>query len=115
MIKNMTCIMCPMGCNLTAEEKDNEIIISGNTCNRGEKYGKQEFVSPMRIVTTLVKLKNGKVAPVKTSKAIPKSKIVEVLDVIKEIEYKSPTVIGDKVIDNVCNLNADIVITKNVD
>ena len=43
MKKEMTCISCPVGCRLTAYEKDGKIIIEGNACKRGEVYGISEM------------------------------------------------------------------------
>ena len=40
---NTICIMCPMGCSLTIEEIDGQVVVKGNTCKRGEIYGKEEY------------------------------------------------------------------------
>lgn len=33
------CIMCPMGCPLDINKVDGKIVVTGNTCKRGEIYG----------------------------------------------------------------------------
>ena len=59
--KELTCICCPMGCALNIEMENNEIVkISGNTCKRGDTYARAEIVRPVRMVTTIVKVENGK-------------------------------------------------------
>lgn len=105
------CIMCPMGCELTIEKVKGEIKVSGNTCLRGETYGKAEVTNPMRMVTALIKTSKG-CLPVKTTNLIPKNKISAVLKEIQKIEVKSAKA-GDIVLKNVCGLNADIVVTGN--
>ena len=41
--REMTCIICPMGCSLTVEMEGEEITsISGNTCKRGAAYAEAE-------------------------------------------------------------------------
>lgn len=53
------CTLCPNGCQICVTG-DGEI--SGNQCDRGEKYALQERCSPERILTTTVKVK-GAAAP----------------------------------------------------
>lgn len=114
MKKNMICIMCPMGCTISVEEKDGKLSVTGNTCLRGAKYAEQEYVSPQRVVTALVKLNNGKVAPVKTDKPIAKGDVFKVLEEIGTKEIRLPVHIGDRVIENVCGSGANVVVTKNI-
>ena len=41
--RNLTCIGCPMGCQLTAELAGGEVVsVRGNTCARGEAYARKE-------------------------------------------------------------------------
>lgn len=112
---NMTCINCPMGCQLTVEKVGDEIVVKGNTCNRGAVYGKQEFIMPKRVVTSLVKVKGSSVVPVKTNDFVPKSKIFDILNVLKTVEMTKPVHIGDVAVKNILDLGVDVVATKNID
>ena len=70
----LTCIGCPMGCELTVELDGKTVVsISGYTCKRGKIYGEKEVTHPTRIVTTTVRVVNGTapVVPVKTKEDIP--------------------------------------------
>ncbi len=109
---NLTCIMCPMGCELTATKTSDGYKISGNNCLRGEKFGKEELTSPKRIVTALVHTDRG-VTSVKTSVAIDKNKIFDVMKEIDKVHLKNAK-IGDIVIKNVLGTGADVVITKSI-
>jgi len=44
MKKELTCIVCPIGCRVTVETNESGEVISvcGNTCPRGEAYAKSE-------------------------------------------------------------------------
>lgn len=108
---NLTCIMCPMGCSLTVTKTKNGYEVSGNTCARGEAFGKEEITSPKRIVTSLIRTSKG-VTSVKTSAPIPKKLIFNVMKEIDKVEVKNAK-IGDIVIKNVLNTGADVVVTKN--
>lgn len=109
--RNLTCIMCPLGCQLTVLKDGDNITVTGNNCKRGEIFGKEEVTCPMRIVTSSVKTEKG-VRACKTSKPVPKSMIFEVMKEIEKLRLKNAK-FGEVVIKNVLNTGADIVITAN--
>ena len=107
----MTCIMCPLGCELTVTKKGDEILVSGNNCIRGERYAKDELTCPRRMVTTLVKVDGG-VLPVKTSAPVPKNMVGKVTAEISKLHLKKGK-LGDVVVKNILGLGVDVVITGN--
>lgn len=112
---NTICIMCPMGCPLTVTEVDGKVKVSGNSCLRGERYGASEFTHPVRVVTTLVKTLDNKVASIKTTAPVPKESIFDVLNYVKNLTVDGGAKIGDIVATNVLNLGADLQITSKPD
>ncbi len=111
-----TCILCPRGCRLTAEKKQGEIAVSGNACPRGEQYAVSEMTNPMRTVTTSVYVTEGDEAmvSVKTSAAVPKAKVEEVLKQAAGMRVKAPLEIGDILIENVAGTGENLVATRKV-
>ena len=106
-----TCIMCPVGCELSIEKVGGQIKVSGNNCVRGERYGISEMTAPTRMITSLVKTDSG-VASVKTTNLVPKEKIFNVLNELKNIKLHSVKK-GEIIIKNVANLDGiDIVVTR---
>ncbi len=104
-----------MGCPLTVELEGGEIVnITGNTCKRGEVYGRKEVTNPTRIVTSTVKVEGGKsdMVSVKTREDIPKDKIFECVKALKGITVKAPVRIGDVILPDVAGTGVDIVATK---
>ena len=55
---NLTCIGCPLGCQIEVMmDEDGEILlVTGNTCPRGDKYARKEVTAPTRIVTSSVRV-----------------------------------------------------------
>ncbi|MBR1864343.1 MAG: DUF1667 domain-containing protein [Ruminococcus sp.] len=101
MIKELTCICCPMGCALTVEvEGDKVVKVEGNTCKRGADYAVSEITAPTRVVTTTVISVQGRPVPVKTAVPIPKDKIFEVTEKIKSAEVSLPVNVGDVIIED---------------
>ena len=100
-----------MGCSLTIEEIDDQVVVKGNTCKRGEIYGKEEYTHPKRSVTTLVQLEGGGVASVKTTTTVPKERIFDVVHFIGTLVAPKDCKIGDVIAKDVLRLGADVVIT----
>ena len=109
----MTCINCPMGCQLDVETRaDGTLKVTGNACLRGETYAKQEVTAPVRMVTGLVRVAGTRrPLPVKTRTAIPKGKIAEVTNLLANTTVLPPKKIGDLVIENACGTGVDVVAT----
>ncbi|RDU24307.1 DUF1667 domain-containing protein [Anaerosacchariphilus polymeriproducens] len=116
--RKLTCIGCPLGCEIEVKLKEKQIIsIIGNTCKRGELYVREEVTNPSRIVTSTVKVENGKIpmVSVKTQNTVPKGKIFECIKELKTISIKAPVKIGDIIIENSANTGISIIATKNVE
>ncbi len=115
--RNLTCISCPMGCPLTVVLNDQEVVsVSGNTCKRGDIYARKEVTNPTRIVTTTVRVEDGSadMVSVKTKEDVPKGKIFECVEALKNVTVKAPVHIGDVIVSNVAGTGVDIVATKNM-
>lgn len=116
--RNLTCISCPMGCPLTVVLDDQKVVsVSGNTCKRGDIYARKEVTNPTRIVTTTVRVEDGSsdTVSVKTKEDVPKGKIFECVEALKDVTVKAPVHIGDVIVSNVAETGVDIVATKNVE
>lgn len=114
MKRNLTCIVCPLGCSISIiTDKDGQITeITGNTCPKGAEYAKNECTNPTRVVTSTAMTTDGRPVPLKTSRAIPKDKIFECMNIINELKLTAPLKIGDIAAKDVFGCN--IVITANV-
>ncbi len=113
MTRDLICIVCPKGCQLVVELDENEKIVSvaGHTCKRGADYAAAECTSPMRTVTSTVAVEDGGVVAVKTSRAVPKEKMLECMKEINCAVACADAQIGDVVICNVAGTKANVVIT----
>lgn len=111
MERQMICIMCPMGCNLTVKQDAEDIQVTGNGCIRGEIFAKEEISCPKRIVTTSVKTEQG-VKSCKTTKPVPKDMIFDCMKEIEKLRLKKVK-FGQVVIKNILNTGADVIVTAN--
>ena len=110
MTRNMICIGCPMGCDLTVETENGKAVsVSGNSCAVGKRYAETEVSSPTRMVTSTAKTADGLPVPVKTRTPVPKDKIFDVNGAIKTVTVTLPVSVGDVVIENAAGTGVDIV------
>lgn len=115
MERQFTCIVCPMGCALTAKIENDEVVsVTGNTCPRGDVYARNEITNPVRTVTSTVRLDDGRTISVKTADAIPKGKIFECMKEINSAKIALPIAVGDVIIKGVCGTEINVVATSEL-
>ena len=116
--RDLICIGCPLGCPLTVTIENGAVTeVKGNTCPKGDAYARKEVTNPTRIVTSTVVVEGG-VAPMvscKTAADIPKGKIFDVTEALKDVKAQAPVAIGDVLLADVAGTGVDIVATKNVE
>lgn len=116
MEKIIICTVCPRGCYMTVNGENGKVDkVEGNSCNRGLEYAKTEFVAPVRILTTLVKIdgEDNQLLPVRSDKPILKDKIFECMQLIKNTSVTLPVKRYDVVIENILGTGVNIVATKD--
>ena len=115
MDKTITCVACPLGCQLTVTMENGEIVsITGNTCKRGDAYARTEITCPTRSLTTTVRCEGGKhpVVPVKSSVPVPKEKLMECMQVINSVTVQAPVAVGQVIIQSILGTEANIIATN---
>ena len=57
-VKDFYCTVCPSECHLTVtlDETGSVVSVAGNSCPRGERFGRQEATCPMRVLASTVRL-----------------------------------------------------------
>ena len=113
MKRELTCIVCPIGCSLVAEIENGKVKnVEGNTCSRGKEYAESECTHPMRSITTTIKCQSGEILPVKTKGKIPKEKIFDAMKIINKQTAVLPIRVGDVIIKDV--FGTEVVAAKNI-
>lgn len=101
-VRKLTCIECPMGCSIEVTElKGKGLVITGNSCARGKIYAENEVICPKRVITSTVKVNDGRVVSVKTDGPVPKSLTFNIMNRINAIELERCPKIGEIVLENV--------------
>ena len=116
-IKEFVCIRCPLGCHLQVSLEDGNVIkVEGNSCPRGDEYGRAESTNPTRTITTIVRVTGGRLpmVSVKTNGEIPKDKIFACMKELENITLQAPVSIGDIILENIAGTGINVVATKDV-
>lgn len=118
MLREFTCIVCPNGCDITADLQNGEIrSVAGAACERGEAYVRQELTDPRRTIASSVAVRGGTLplVSVRLDAPVPKDRIFDVMDAIRNVELTAPVRMGDIAIADVLGLGCNVVVTKNID
>lgn len=116
--REVTCIICPFGCRARVVLEGNKAVSVKNVeCPRGEKYAISEVTAPVRDFFTTVKIEGAKVPvlPVRTTKPIPKDRIMDCSQALSKVVVKAPIRLGDVVVKNLLNLEVNVVSTRNLE
>ena len=117
-MKELTCIVCPIGCQLSVEDSGENLSVTGNKCQRGLVYAKEEILAPKRIVTATCKIEGEECCvrriPVKTDLPLLKEKIPILLEDLYKIKVKLPVKTGDILIANWMEQGINIVVTRSI-
>ena len=112
MKRELTCIVCPRGCQMVVElEGKNVLSVSGNFCPRGKTYAETECTHPTRTVTTTAKCSDGSLVSVKTDRPIPKESMMDCMRMVNGTVVSLPVSVGDVILEDV--FGARIVATQN--
>jgi len=96
--RKFICIVCPVGCELSAHADDSGALsVQGNQCKRGAEYARTELTDPRRVLTGTVRLTAGplRFLPVRTDKPVKRGVLRDAMRVLAQIEIEPPVKCGD--------------------
>ena len=123
MLREFTCIICPNGCEITAELEKREdgtcriCSIEGAACPRGKAYVEQELTDPRRNIATSILVEGGELplASVRLTAPIPKDRIFDAMEEIRSCRVTAPVEAGSVVIKVILGYDSDVIVTKTVE
>ena len=111
-----SCIVCPSSCRVkVTADGDRILAIEGNACKRGEEYATNEYLAPVRTITSTVRAIGYKteVIAVRTDKPVPKDRIFQCMEEIRKVTVEAPFDIGRVVIENILGTGCNVVLSNN--
>ena len=112
----LVCIACPIGCRLAVAMEEDRVVVTGNRCERGEVYGREEILAPRRTVTATVRTDaaDGRRLPVKTTAAVPREMIPGLLARAYALTVMLPIRLGDVIIEGIDGGAINLVATRSL-
>lgn len=118
--KSIICITCPQSCVITVSgdpQKKTIESVEGYTCKRGKTYAENEFIHPMRILTSSVRT-SGAASPllaVRTAKPIPKELIPDGMNEIKKLTLTEKINSGDILVSDFLGTGVDLIASGSIE
>lgn len=116
--RDFVCIVCPKGCRLSVTLGDSGAVgVQGNSCKRGEEYGRLEVVDPRRSLTSTVRVAGfaRRRLPVRSSASLPLGRIMEAVLALDGVTVSRPVECGEVILHDILGLGVDIVATDRLE
>ena len=116
-VKELTCIVCPMGCTLRVTMDGGKFVsVTGNSCPRGAKYAETEMTAPRRVLTSTVRVSGGRLplCPVRTKGDIPKELLFDAMRQLDTLCVQAPVSIGQVLVEDLCGAGIPVIATRNI-
>jgi CxxC motif-containing protein len=111
----LICIMCPLACRVTVtiDDEGNVTGVTNNLCKEGEKYAIAEYKFPGRVLTTTLLTTGASqpLLPARSSKPIPKTRLVDAMYSLSKIRVKPPVKMAQVVASDVAGTGVDMIST----
>jgi CxxC motif-containing protein len=114
--EKLTCVLCPIGCELEAMRTERGLDLRGHMCEKGIEFATEEILYPKRNLATSVPVKGSrtKLVSVRLSGRVPREMIFPVLSEIAGLRPEGPIKRGDVLLRNVLGTGADVIATRTV-
>ena len=116
MTEQLTCILCPVGCDLEVDRAGDGLEVRGNQCDKGIGFADEEILYPKRNLATSVPLRGteSQMVSVGLSGPVPRDMISPVLSEIAGLRPEPPILRGQVLIPNVIGTGVDVIATRTV-
>jgi CxxC motif-containing protein len=125
----LTCILCPIGCELDVSRVGDKLEVKGNECDKGLNFAADEVLHPKRNLATSVPARaetgaagtlpaagtSARMISVRLTAGVPREMIFPILAEIAKLRPALPVRRGQVLIANVLGTGADVIATRTVD
>jgi CxxC motif-containing protein len=114
MIDRLTCVLCPIGCELKVDRAAGGLDVRGNQCDKGPDFAAEEILRPRRNLATSVPLigTTSQMVSVRLSAPVPRDMIFPILAEIAKLRPEPPVQRGQVLIYNVLETGVDVIATR---
>ncbi len=115
-VDRLTCILCPVGCEIEAARTERGLDVRGHMREKGVEFATEEILHPKRNLATSVPAEGRPTVmiSVRLSAAVPRDMIFPILAEIARLRPALPVARGQVLIGNVLGTGADVIATRTV-
>ncbi|HVP91272.1 MAG TPA: DUF1667 domain-containing protein [Terriglobales bacterium] len=116
-VDRLTCILCPVGCELEVRRTERGLDVKGHQCENGVGFATEEVLYPKRNLATSVPVKGSetRLVSVRLSDRVPRDMIFPILRVIAGLRPEAPVRRGQVLIADVLGTGVDVIATRTVE
>jgi len=116
MTEQLTCLLCPIGCELEVETEGGAVRIQGQQCDKGVDFAAEEVLRPKRNLATSVPLSGttDRMVSVRLTERVARDLIFPILKEIAGLRPAAPVRRGDVLIADVLGTGVDVIATRTV-
>jgi CxxC motif-containing protein len=115
-VDRLTCILCPVGCELEVRRTERGLEVKGHQCEKGIGFATEEVLYPKRNLATSVPVKGSetRLVSVRLSDRVPRDMIFPILRAIAGLRPEAPVRRGQVLIADVLGTGVDVIATRTV-
>jgi CxxC motif-containing protein len=116
-VDRLTCILCPVGCELEVRRAERGLDVQGHQCEKGIGFATEEILYPKRNLATSVPVRGSatRLVSVRLSDRVPREMIFPILREIAKLRPEAPVQRGQLLIADVLGTGADVIATRTVE
>ena len=116
-VDRLTCILCPVGCELEVRRSERGLDVQGHQCEKGIGFATEEVLYPKRNLATSVPVRGSetRLVSVRLSDRVPREMIFPILGEIARLRPAAPVRRGQVLIADVLGTGADVIATRTVE
>jgi CxxC motif-containing protein len=116
-VDRLTCILCPVGCELEVRRTERGLDVQGHQCEKGIGFATEEVLYPKRNLATSVPVKGSetRLVSVRLSDRVPREMIFPILREIAKLRPEPPVRRGQVLLADVLGTGVDVIATRTVD
>lgn len=116
-LDRLTCILCPVGCELEVRRTERGLDIQAHQCEKGIEFATEEVLYPKRNLATSVPIKGSatRLVSVRLSDRVPREMVFPILAEIAKLRPEAPVRRGQVLIADVLGTGVDVIATRTVE
>lgn len=118
MKKIIICTVCPNGCRIEADYTgEADLTLTGQRCERGKAYARDECFSPKRTFTGSVRVTGAgrRMLPVRSSVPIPRPLLERCAEETRALSVAAPVACHQVLLPNVLGSGADLIASMTLE